>query len=141
MGYHRRGRRIALYAGGGVGGLLLTGLLGLAGVMRAEVKLAERRIPLAKDDPPPSNDTTWAAVGVSRSRPPIRLAMLGDSTSAGYGVYRDRDTPGARLAIGDEAFGDQLGNVFGHGRPSRGCAAWLGSRRMAGAGRCVQTAW
>jgi lysophospholipase L1-like esterase len=26
--------------------------------------------------------------------------MLGDSTAAGYGVYRDRDTPGARIAIG-----------------------------------------
>jgi lysophospholipase L1-like esterase len=68
--------------------------------MRAEVKLAERRIPSAKDDPPPSDDSTWAAPGVSRSRPPIRIAMLGDSTAAGYGVYRDRDTPGVRLAIG-----------------------------------------
>jgi lysophospholipase L1-like esterase len=37
---------------------------------------------------------------VSRARPPIRLAILGDSTAAGYGVYRDRDTPGAQLAIG-----------------------------------------
>ena len=26
--------------------------------------------------------------------------MLGDSTAAGYGVYRDRDTPAAQLAIG-----------------------------------------
>jgi lysophospholipase L1-like esterase len=92
--------RVALYAGGGLGGLALTGLLGLAGLVRAEVKLAERRIPTAQDDPPPSNDTTWAAAGVSRSRPPIRIAMVGDSTAAGYGVYRDRDTPGARLAIG-----------------------------------------
>jgi lysophospholipase L1-like esterase len=92
--------RIALYAGGGLGGLALTGIAGLAGVMRFEAKLAERRIPAAHDDPPASNDTIWAAAGVSRSRPPIWLAMLGDSTAAGYGVYRDRDTPGARLAIG-----------------------------------------
>jgi lysophospholipase L1-like esterase len=92
--------RIALYAGGGLGGLALTGALGLVGLMRAEVKLAERRIPTAKDAPPPHNDTVWAAAGVSRTRPPIRIAMLGDSTAAGYGVYRDRDTPGARLAIG-----------------------------------------
>src|SRR3954469_12358674 len=92
--------RIALYAGGGLGGLAVTGLLGLAGLLRAEVKLAERRIPTARDDPPHSNDTVWAAAGVSRTRPPIRIAMLGDSTGAGYGVYRDRDTPGARLAIG-----------------------------------------
>jgi lysophospholipase L1-like esterase len=68
--------------------------------MRAEVKLAERRSPSAKDAPPAHNDTVWAADGVSRTRPPIRIAMLGDSTAAGYGVYRDRDTPGARLAIG-----------------------------------------
>jgi lysophospholipase L1-like esterase len=92
--------RIALYAGGGLGGLALTGALTLAGVMRAEVKLAERRIPAAKDDPPESNDTVWAAEGVSRTRPPIRIALLGDSTAAGYGVYRDRDTPGVRLAVG-----------------------------------------
>lgn len=92
--------RIALYAGGSLGGLAVTGVLGLAGLLRAEVKLAERRIPAAQDDPPHSNDTIWAAVGVSRTRPPIRIAMLGDSTGAGYGVYRDRDTPGARLAIG-----------------------------------------
>jgi lysophospholipase L1-like esterase len=70
------------------------------GLMWGEVKLAERRIPVATDPPPPSNDTIWAAAGVSRTRPPIRIAMLGDSTAAGYGVYRDRDTPGARLAIG-----------------------------------------
>ncbi len=68
--------------------------------MWGEVKLAERRIPQATDAPPASNDTVWAAAGVSRTRPPIRIAMLGDSTAAGYGVYRDRDTPGARLAIG-----------------------------------------
>jgi lysophospholipase L1-like esterase len=83
-----------------LGALVVGGAAGLAGVMYGEVKLAERRIPVANDPPPPSNDTTWAAAGVSRTRPPIRIAMLGDSTAAGYGVYRDRDTPGAQLAIG-----------------------------------------
>lgn len=68
--------------------------------MYGELKVAEHRIPLALDDPPPSNDTIWAAAGVSRTRPPIRIAVLGDSTAAGYGAYRDRDTPGAKLAIG-----------------------------------------
>jgi lysophospholipase L1-like esterase len=89
-----------MYAGGGLGGLAVTGTVGLLGLMWGEVKLAERRIPVAKDPPPASNDTVWAAAGVSRTRPPIRIAMLGDSTAAGYGVYRDRDTPGAQLAIG-----------------------------------------
>jgi lysophospholipase L1-like esterase len=95
-----RGGRLALYAGGGVGALAVSAAAGLAGIMWGEVKLAERRIPRAKEPPPPSNDTVWAAAGVSRNRPPIRIAMLGDSTAAGYGAYRDRDTPGARLAIG-----------------------------------------
>lgn len=68
--------------------------------MWGEIKLAQRRIPVATDAPPVSHDTTWAAPGVSASRPPIRLAMLGDSTAAGYGVQRDRDTPAAQIAIG-----------------------------------------
>jgi lysophospholipase L1-like esterase len=96
----RRSHRIALLSGGGLGGLAVTALGALAGLIYGEVKLAERRIPKAKDLPPEHNDTIWAAAGVSRARPPIRIAMLGDSTAAGYGVYRDRDTPGAQLAIG-----------------------------------------
>ena len=96
----RRPHRIALYAGGGLGGLAVAGFAGLAGLLWGETKLAHRRIPVAKDPPPASNDTIWAAAGVSRTRPPIRIALLGDSTAAGYGVYRDRDTPGAQLAIG-----------------------------------------
>jgi len=89
-----------VYATGGLGGLVVGGTVVLAGIMYGEVKLAERRIPLAKDQPPVSNDTIWAAAGVSRNRVPIRLAVLGDSTAAGYGVFRDRDTPAAQLAIG-----------------------------------------
>jgi lysophospholipase L1-like esterase len=96
----RRGHRIALFTGGGLGGLVVTGAAAVAGLIWGEIKLAHRRIPKAKDAPPAHDDTVWAASGVSRARPPIRIAMLGDSTAAGYGVYRDRDTPGAQLAIG-----------------------------------------
>jgi lysophospholipase L1-like esterase len=96
----RRGHRIALFAGGGVGGAAVTGAAALVAVVYGEIKLAERRIPKPKTGPPEHNDTIWAAAGVSRARPPIRIAMLGDSTAAGYGVLRDRDTPGAQLAIG-----------------------------------------
>ncbi len=99
MTNRRRAQRIAFYAGSGAVGAAGLAVTSLVGVMKAEVKLAQRRIPIAKDPPPPSNDTTWAAAGVSRTRPPIRIAMLGDSTAAGYGVYRDRDTPGAQIAI------------------------------------------
>jgi lysophospholipase L1-like esterase len=95
----RRVRRIALYGGGGLG-TLGVGAAGLAGVMWGEVKLAKRRIPISTDAPPVSHDTTWAAPGVTARRPPIRLVMLGDSTAAGYGVFRDRDTPAAQIAIG-----------------------------------------
>ncbi len=95
-----RARRLAAYSGAGVGAAGVVGAAGLAGVMWGEAKLAERRIPVATDPPPISHDTTWAAPGVSAARPPIRIALLGDSTAAGYGVHRDRDTPAAQLAIG-----------------------------------------
>jgi lysophospholipase L1-like esterase len=95
-----RALRFALYGGGGLGVAGVVGAAGLAGVMWGEAKLAERRIPIATEAPPVSHDTTWTAPGVSSTRPPIRFAMLGDSTAAGYGVYRDRDTPAAQIAIG-----------------------------------------
>ena len=89
----------ATYGGAGVGA---AGALGaaLVALLIGETKLARRRIPVSEEPPPVSHDTVWAAAGVSRGRPPISLAMLGDSTAAGFGVSRDRDTPAARLAIG-----------------------------------------
>lgn len=103
MTAQRRAHRVALYAGGGLGLAAVGGTASLLGVMFAQTKLARRRIPIAVDPPPVSHDTTWAAAGVSRTRTPIRLAMLGDSTAAGYGVARDRDTPAAQIAIGISA--------------------------------------
>ncbi len=101
-----RARRVAMaaaYGGGGVGALGVLGGAALYGLLIGETKLARRRIPPAAAELPNSHGTTWAAEGVSSRRPPIRMAMLGDSTAAGYGVHRDRDTPGARLAIGISA--------------------------------------
>src|SRR6476661_756254 len=95
-----RARRLAAYGGAGFGAASVLGSAGLVGLMWGEAKLAERRIPVATDAPPISHDTTWAAPGVSATRPPIRIALMGDSTAAGYGVHRDRDTPAAQLAIG-----------------------------------------
>ena len=95
-----RKSKIAVYAGGGVGAAGVLGAAGLAGLLWGEAKLAQRRIPIATDPPPVSHDTIWSAPGVSSARPPIRIAMLGDSTAAGYGADRDRDTPAAQLAIG-----------------------------------------
>ncbi|HEY8827524.1 MAG TPA: SGNH/GDSL hydrolase family protein [Jatrophihabitantaceae bacterium] len=96
---------VAAYGGGGLGAIGALGGAALFGVLLGESKLARRRIPVAEAAPPVSHDTTWAAAGVRVSRTPIRIAMLGDSTAAGYGVHRDRDTPAAQLAISisDEA--------------------------------------
>jgi lysophospholipase L1-like esterase len=97
-----RARRIAAaaaYGGGGVGLLGVVGGAALYGLILGESKLARRRIPPALADPPVSHDTTWTGAGVNRALPPIRMAMLGDSTAVGYGARRDRDTPGARIAI------------------------------------------
>ncbi len=96
----RRARKVAAYGGAGLGLVGAIGSATLAGVIVGESKLARRRIPIAVDPPPVSHDTTWAAAGVSHRRPPVRFAMLGDSTAAGYGVHRDRDTPAAQIALG-----------------------------------------
>jgi lysophospholipase L1-like esterase len=101
-----RARRIAAaaaYGGGGVGALGLVGGAALYGLVIGETKLARRRIPGAATEPPRVHDTVWAASGVNPRRPPIRMAMLGDSTAAGYGAQHDRETPAARLAIGISA--------------------------------------
>ncbi|MGF2075753.1 hypothetical protein, partial [Enterococcus casseliflavus] len=45
-------------------------------------------------------DGVWIAAGVSPRRRPLVLAMLGDSSAAGYGVHVDADTPAARIATG-----------------------------------------
>jgi lysophospholipase L1-like esterase len=98
-GDRRLAVRIAAYGGGGLGAV--AALCAAAfGLVIGETKLARRRIPVSEAAPPVSHDTTWAASGVSPGRPPIQLAMLGDSSAAGYGVFRERDTPAAKLAIG-----------------------------------------
>ncbi len=90
----------AAYGGGGIGALGAVGGAAFVGLLVGETRLARRRIPQAFGDPPATDGSTWAAAGVSARRPPIQLAVLGDSTAAGYGVHRDRDTPAAALAIG-----------------------------------------
>lgn len=85
----------AMYGGGGLGAL---GALGVAsyGLLRAEAKVARRLIGNAKGTPPDS--TGW--YGRSRPGPALRIALLGDSSAAGYGVHRVEETPGAHLASG-----------------------------------------
>jgi len=95
LGVAKRVAAAAALSGGGIG--VLTG--GAIGLIVAEAKLARRAIGPAKGDPPRADGVygAWyAAPGVEV----IRLAVLGDSSAAGYGVTESARTPGALLASG-----------------------------------------
>jgi lysophospholipase L1-like esterase len=77
---------------------------GLYGVLRAEASLARHAIGNAGDEPPPDS-TGW--YGRGRPGPAIKVALLGDSSGAGYGVDRAVETPGAHLASGIAAGADR----------------------------------
>ena len=88
-------RKLAAAAAYGGGGVSLLGA-GLFGVLKAEAKLARKTIGRLGEDPPDA--TGW--YGHRRSGPAIRVALLGDSSAAGYGLDRVEETPGALLASG-----------------------------------------
>jgi lysophospholipase L1-like esterase len=77
---------------GGVGVSMLGGAL--YAVLRLEAKVARKAIGRIDGDPPDS--TGW--YGRGRPGPAIKVALLGDSSAAGYGVDRVEETPGALLA-------------------------------------------
>ncbi|MFG2501357.1 SGNH/GDSL hydrolase family protein [Streptomyces sp. NPDC048441] len=102
MSRARVARRIAAGAAYGGGGI---GLLGAAavGVVLAEVQLAKRTVGNSGQHPaPPRADGRygWGFADRPDCAEPLRFAMLGDSTAAGQGVYRARQTPAALLAAG-----------------------------------------
>lgn len=66
----------------------------LYGLLRAEAKLARKRIGPAELVPPDPSGT----YGAEDAAPEVRIVMLGDSAAAGYGVHSIDDTPGARIA-------------------------------------------
>jgi lysophospholipase L1-like esterase len=91
-------RRIKL-AGQVVGGLTgaVAGLTALsAGLLMHQAADARKIIPMA-EAPPPRGDGIYGAKFGGR---PISMVILGDSSAAGYGVHRPRETPGALLATG-----------------------------------------
>jgi lysophospholipase L1-like esterase len=90
-----RAGRVAAAAAYGSGGVGLAGLFA-AGLLLGQARLARRTIPMA-EAPPPRCDGRY---GAEYPGPPVRLALLGDSTAAGLGVDRRQDTPGALLATG-----------------------------------------
>ncbi len=96
MGKAGAARKLASAAAYGGGGLSVLGA-GLYGVLTAEAKLARRTIGEASKERPP-DATGW--YGRGRPGPAVKIALLGDSSAAGYGVERVEDTPGALLASG-----------------------------------------
>lgn len=95
MGRAAAARKLAAAAAYGGGGLSALGVL-LYGVLAAEARLARRAIGEPSGTPPDA--TGW--YGRGRPGPAIKVALLGDSSAAGYGVDRVEDTPGAHLATG-----------------------------------------
>lgn len=90
----RRIATAAAYGGGGLG--LLSGAT--IGLLLTEVQLAKRKVGGSQAEPPASDGLYGAAFAQLQSPSPLRLAFLGDSTAAGQGVHRPRQTPGALLA-------------------------------------------
>jgi lysophospholipase L1-like esterase len=95
-------RKLASAAAYGGGGLSVLGA-SLYGLLRVEATMARRKIGEATERPPDS--TGW--YGRGRPGPAIKVAVLGDSSAAGYGVYRVEETPGALLASGLAARADR----------------------------------
>ncbi len=83
---------VAAYGGGGVG---LAGALA-AGLLLGEVELAKRTI-RPSETPPPGCAGRY---GMDEPGPDIVMALLGDSSAAGYGVATAAETPGALMASG-----------------------------------------
>jgi lysophospholipase L1-like esterase len=89
-------RKLASAAAYGGGGLSLLGAT-LYGVLTAEARWTRHVIGETREDPPPDS-TGW--YGRGRPGPAVKVALLGDSSAAGYGVDRVEETPGALLASG-----------------------------------------
>jgi lysophospholipase L1-like esterase len=89
-------RKIASVAALGSGGAFA--VVGVAGaLLYAEATLARRTIGVLTTEKPP-DATGW--YGRGRPGPALKVALLGDSSAAGYGVNRVEETPGAFLASG-----------------------------------------
>jgi len=91
----RRARRMAMAAAYGGASVTAAGAL-VTGVLIGQAMIARRTIPLA-ESPPPRCDGRY---GAEHPGEPVRLALLGDSSAAGYGVDSTKHTLGALLAAG-----------------------------------------
>lgn len=101
MTWVRRTRLAATYGGSGIVGVSA----GMVGLLAAQAKLARRGIGTL-DEQAQSVDGVWWPDGevtqyAHGDQPPhaLRLAVLGDSLSVGFGVMSAQETPGGRVAI------------------------------------------
>jgi lysophospholipase L1-like esterase len=85
---------IAAYAGGA---LTAAGALGV-GILLGQVLIARLTIPGAEAPPPRCDGDYGDPADVTGE--PLRVAVIGDSTAAGFGVRTRAQTPGALLASG-----------------------------------------
>jgi lysophospholipase L1-like esterase len=91
----RRLQRAGRIVGGTAGAA--AGIAALSvGVLVQQAMEARRVIPMA-EAPPPRGDGLYGPKFPGR---PLTMVILGDSSAAGYGVHRPRETPGALLATG-----------------------------------------
>jgi lysophospholipase L1-like esterase len=90
-----RAKRIAVAAAFGTGSVGAAGLV-FYGVLIGQALNARRMIPVAMS-PPPRPDGLY---GATYEGEPLRLAVLGDSAAAGFGVHLPRETVGAVVASG-----------------------------------------
>lgn len=90
----RRTRWVAIQATYGGGAIGTLGALGY-GLLRAEAKLARKTIGEPIESAPVASGS-WGQG--RRGRPPLRVAVLGDSSAAGLGCDTAEQTPGALLA-------------------------------------------
>ncbi|MFJ6485431.1 SGNH/GDSL hydrolase family protein [Streptomyces sp. NPDC091682] len=100
MSRARTARRIAAGAAYGGGGLGLVGAAAV-GLVVAEMQFARRAVGSGLPEPPRADGLYGSEFGGPEQSPgPLRLGMLGDSTAAGLGVQRARQTPAALMASG-----------------------------------------
>jgi lysophospholipase L1-like esterase len=92
----RRRIKLAGQIAGGVTGTV-AGVAALSvGLLLRQAADARKVIPMA-EAPPPRGDGVYGAKFGGKA---ISMVILGDSSAAGYGVHRPRETPGALLATG-----------------------------------------
>ncbi|MGW0216190.1 SGNH/GDSL hydrolase family protein [Micromonospora chokoriensis] len=91
----RQARRVARLVAIGTGATAAAAAA-TGGVLLGQARQARRTIPMA-EAPPPRCDGMY---GAKFPGPALTMVVLGDSSAAGYGVHRRRETPGALLANG-----------------------------------------